>query len=90
MTDENVPVHPGGNSAAMLQSYANRMKNLLDEQDVLKDDLKELKSEAKGMGFDTKALSEVVKRMREDDEKKKKREELEAVMETYLISLGLM
>jgi uncharacterized protein (UPF0335 family) len=33
---------------------------------------------------------EVVKRMREDDEKKKKRQELEAVMETYLISLGLI
>lgn len=90
MTDENVPVHPGGNSAAQLDSYARRMKNLLDQQEELKEDMKELKSEIKGNGFDTKALSEVVKRMREDEEKKKKREELESIMETYMISLGMI
>lgn len=89
MTEE-VPIAAGGNSAKALEQYASRVKNLLDEQDVLKDDLKELKSEIKIAGFDQKALMEVVKRMREDDEKKAKRKELEAQMELYMMHLGMI
>ncbi|WP_267889696.1 DUF2312 domain-containing protein [Henriciella litoralis] len=47
--------------------------------------MKDVYAEAKAMGYDTKALRQVV-RVRKQD--RQEREEQEAVLETYLIALG--
>jgi uncharacterized protein (UPF0335 family) len=52
----------GRNTAAgeKLTAYADRIERLLDEIDGLKQDLKDLKSEAKGEGFNIQALTKLV------------------------------
>lgn len=43
-----------------LRSYADRMERLMEEIDGLKDDLKDLKLQAKGEGFNVQALQRLV------------------------------
>ena len=52
----------GRNTAAgeKLIAYADRIERLLEEIDGLKQDLKDLKSEAKGEGFNVQALTKLV------------------------------
>jgi uncharacterized protein (UPF0335 family) len=52
----------GRNTAAgeKLIAYADRIERLLDEIDGLKQDLKDLKGEAKGEGFNVQALTKLV------------------------------
>ena len=52
----------GRNTAAgeKLTAYADRIERLLDEIDGLKQDLKDLKAEAKGEGFNVQALTKLV------------------------------
>ena len=43
-----------------LTAYAQRIERLLDEVDALREDLKEVKSEAKNDGFNVQALTKLV------------------------------
>jgi uncharacterized protein (UPF0335 family) len=65
----------GQNTAAgeKIVLYADRMERLLEEIDGLKDDLKDLKAEVKGDGFNVQALTKLVTIRRN-----KRRMELEA------------
>ncbi len=47
-------------AGAKLTSYAERMERLLDDVDALRQDLKELKAEAKSDGFNVQALTRLV------------------------------
>lgn len=47
-------------AAARLTSYAERLERLLDDVDALKEDLKQVKAEAKADGFNVQALSKLV------------------------------
>ncbi|MEQ9315766.1 MAG: DUF2312 domain-containing protein, partial [Henriciella sp.] len=68
-----------------LVSYIERIERLEEEKAALAADIKDVFAEAKSMGYDVKALRQVV-RIRKQD--KQEREEAEAVLETYLIALG--
>jgi uncharacterized protein (UPF0335 family) len=59
---ENDNMMIGRNTAAgeKLIAYADRIERLLEEIDGLKQDLKDLKSEAKGEGFNVQALTKLV------------------------------
>jgi uncharacterized protein (UPF0335 family) len=59
----------GRNTAAgeKLIAYADRIERLLDEIDGLKQDLKDLKGEAKGEGFNIQALTKLVTIRRNKD-----------------------
>ena len=59
---ENDSMMIGRNTAAgeKLIAYADRIERLLEEIDGLKQDLKDLKSEAKGEGFNVQALTKLV------------------------------
>jgi uncharacterized protein (UPF0335 family) len=59
---ENHNMMIGRNTAAgeKLIAYADRIERLLEEIDGLKQDLKDLKSEAKGEGFNVQALTKLV------------------------------
>jgi uncharacterized protein (UPF0335 family) len=83
-----------GGSAVPLQSSAKdqlraivaRIERLEEEKAALAADLREVYAEAKGNGFDVKALKSVI-RIRKQDENK--RREAEAVLSTYLHALGM-
>jgi uncharacterized protein (UPF0335 family) len=63
-----------------------RIERLEEEKAALSVDLREVYAEAKGNGFDVKALRAVI-RLRKQDETKRREEE--AVLTTYLHALGM-
>lgn len=54
------------NSRAMLLSYVERLERLEEERQGIVDDAKEVRAEAKGVGFDTKILGQVLRRRKMD------------------------
>ena len=69
-----------------LRTFVARIERLEEEKAALAADLREVYAEAKGNGFDLKALRSVV-RLRKQDENKRREEE--AVLSTYLHALGM-
>ncbi|HXE04134.1 MAG TPA: DUF2312 domain-containing protein [Methyloceanibacter sp.] len=69
-----------------LRTIVARIERLEEEKAALSTDLKEVYAEAKGNGFDVKALRTVI-RLRKQDESKRREEE--AVLATYLHALGM-
>jgi uncharacterized protein (UPF0335 family) len=57
-----------------------------EEKKAIAEDIKEIYAEAKGNGFDTKIMRQVV-RMRKLD--KADRQEMEAVLDLYMSALGM-
>ena len=76
----------GDNAKQQLLSIIERVENLEEQKRELQDDIKEIFAEAKGHGFDTKALKTIV-RLRKMD--KQIREEFEAILDTYMHALGM-
>ena len=69
-----------------LKAVIERIERLEEEKKATSDDIRDVYAEAKGNGFDVKALRAVV-RIRKQDENKRKEEE--AVLVTYLHALGM-
>jgi len=74
-----------GISAGRLKSFVERIERLEEEKKALSGDIKEVYSEAKSGGFDTKIMRQVV-RIRKMD--KAEREEQEALVQVYLDAVG--
>jgi uncharacterized protein (UPF0335 family) len=69
-----------------LKSLIERVERLEEEKSALGNDLKEVYAEAKGQGFDTKIMRQVVRiRKMESHE----REERDALLDLYLSALGM-
>jgi uncharacterized protein (UPF0335 family) len=79
-----VPFHTS--SKDQLRTIVARIERLEEEKAALAADLREVYAEAKGNGFDVKALKTVI-RIRKQDENKRREEE--AVLTTYLHALGM-
>jgi uncharacterized protein (UPF0335 family) len=77
----------GGVSAEQLKSYVERIERLEDEKAKVAEDVREVYSEAKANGFDTKTIRQVVKlrKMDHDD-----RQEQEYMLDLYKKALGLV
>ncbi|MEI8295277.1 MAG: DUF2312 domain-containing protein [Alphaproteobacteria bacterium] len=76
----------GGVSVQQLRSFIERVERLEDEKAELAEQIREVLAEAKGEGFDTKVMRQVI-RMR-----RMKREELaeqEALLDLYRQALGM-
>ena len=69
-----------------LRSFIERIERLEEEKTALADDIREVYSEAKATGFDTKVMRQVVRlrKMESAD-----RQEQEAMLELYLGALGM-
>ena len=69
-----------------LRSFVERIERLEEEKKALADDISEIYSEAKGTGFDTKVMRQVVRlrKMESAD-----RQEQEAMLDLYLGALGM-
>jgi uncharacterized protein (UPF0335 family) len=70
-----------------LKAFVERIERLEEEKKALSDDIKDVYSEAKGNGFDVKALRAVVRLRKQDVDERK---EQEAILETYLHALGML
>jgi uncharacterized protein (UPF0335 family) len=68
-----------------LRSIVERIERLEEEKKTIAADIKEVYSEAKGDGFDTKILRKVIALRKKDASE---RDEEEALLETYLRALG--
>jgi uncharacterized protein (UPF0335 family) len=69
-----------------LRQIVARIERLEEEKKAIADDIKEVYAEAKGHGFDTKILRQVI-RLRKVD--KAELQEQEAILELYLDALGM-
>ncbi|HEY5239648.1 MAG TPA: DUF2312 domain-containing protein [Rhizomicrobium sp.] len=69
-----------------LKSLIARIERLEEEKAALTADIREVYSEAKGQGFDTKILRQVV-RLRKLESAD--RQEQEAILDLYLSALGM-
>jgi uncharacterized protein (UPF0335 family) len=85
MSSDDLPI--GGNAGARLKSFVERIIRLEDEKKDLGEDIKDVYSEAKGVGFDTKILRKVVKREQMDREKVQEEDELIVTYEAALRGL---
>jgi uncharacterized protein (UPF0335 family) len=76
----------GGIAADRLRSLVERIERLEEEKQALAGDIREVFAEAKGTGFDTKIMRQVIKlrKMESDD-----RQEQEHLLDLYKRALGL-
>ncbi len=77
----------GHNSADQIKSIVDRIEHLEDEKSGIASDIRDVYAEAKGNGFDVKALREII-RLRKKDAGE--RAEHEAIVETYMAALGML
>lgn len=70
-----------------LRAFIERIEKLEEEKKAIGDDIKDVYAEAKGTGFDPKAMRAIIKMRRED---KHKREEFEAILDLYMNALGML
>ncbi|SLN35315.1 DUF2312 domain-containing protein [Oceanibacterium hippocampi] len=77
----------GGVAAERLRSFIERIERLEEEKKVLADDIKEVFAEAKGEGFDTKIMRQVI-RLRKMD--KASYQEMETLLDVYKHALGMV
>ena len=73
-------------AASQLRSLIERIERLEEEKAGLAQDVKEVFAEAKGHGFDTKVMRQVLKIRKMDTAE---RQEQEAVLDLYLSALGM-
>jgi uncharacterized protein (UPF0335 family) len=78
---------PAASPRIILKAFVERVERLEEEKKATADDIRDVYAEAKGNGFDVKALRAVV-RLRKHDVNERK--EQEAVLETYLHALGML
>ncbi|WP_026986213.1 DUF2312 domain-containing protein [Fodinicurvata fenggangensis] len=76
----------GGVAGDRLKSFIERIERLEEEKAGLTNDIREVYSEAKSAGFDTKIMRQIV-RLRKMDQSD--REEQETVLEVYKQALGM-
>jgi uncharacterized protein (UPF0335 family) len=69
-----------------LRAFVERIERMEEEKKAIADDIKEIYAEAKGNGFDTKVLRQVI-RIRKQD--RAERLEQEAILDLYLAALGM-
>ena len=77
----------GGVAAGQLRSFIERIERLEEEKKGIQDDIKDVKSEAKGQGFDVKILNQIIKERKLD---KDERDNQEAMLDLYRHALGMI
>jgi uncharacterized protein (UPF0335 family) len=70
-----------------LKAFVERIERLEEEKKATSDDIRDVYAEAKGNGYDTKALRTIVRLRKQDTDE---RREEQAVLETYMHALGML
>jgi uncharacterized protein (UPF0335 family) len=69
-----------------LKAFVERIERLEEEKKAISDDIRDVYAEAKGTGFDTKALRTIVRLRKLDMDERREQQE---VLDTYLHALGM-
>ena len=69
-----------------LKAFVERIERLEEEKKATSDDIRDVYAEAKGTGFDTKALRTIVRLRKLDMDERREQQE---VLDTYLHALGM-
>ena len=70
-----------------LKAIIERIERLEEEKKTISDDIRDVYAEAKGNGYDVKALRTII-RLRKQDANE--RAEQETILETYMQALGML
>ena len=70
-----------------LKAIIERIERLEEEKKTISDDIRDVYAEAKGNGFEVKALRTIVRMRKQDADE---RREHETILETYLHALGML
>ena len=70
-----------------LKAIIERIERLEEEKKATSDDIRDVYAEAKGTGFDVKALRTIVRMRKQDTDE---RREEQAVLEMYMNALGML
>lgn len=79
--------HNSGFAKDALKSFIARVERLNEEKSALGEDIKQVFSEAKGTGFDTKTMRKVIALRKLD---KADRQEAEAILGLYLTAMDML
>ena len=77
----------GGVAVDQLKAIISRVEKLTEEKDGIAADIRDVLAEAKGAGFDLKAIRTIITMRKQDASE---REEQEAILDTYLSCLGML
>ena len=69
-----------------LKAFVERIERLEEEKKTIADDIRDVYAEAKGTGFDTKALRTIVRLRKLNTDERREQQE---VLDTYLHALGM-
>lgn len=85
---DSPPPKAGGNIAAdRLRSYVERIERLEEERKTIGTDIKEVKAEAKGTGFDVAVINFIIRERKKD---KDDLDEFNTQVEIYKRALGMI
>ena len=73
-------------AAAELRQFNERTERLEEEKAAIGSDIKDVMGEAKGRGYDTKAIRTII-RLRKKDANERLEEE--SILQTYMAALGM-
>jgi len=73
-------------AASELRAFIERIERLEEEKQTIVDDIKDVMGEAKGRGYDTKAIRTILRLRKKDRDE---RMEEEAILQTYMAALGM-
>jgi uncharacterized protein (UPF0335 family) len=73
-------------ASRQLKSFVERIERLEEEKKGIADDIRDVFAEAKGQGFDTKVMRQVIRLRKKDSAE---RQEEEALLDLYLHALGM-
>ncbi len=82
----NEKVQTDSVAADQLRALIERIERLEEEKAGIAGDIKEIYGEAKGTGFDTKAIRKIISLRKKD---RAERQEEEAILELYMQALGM-
>ena len=85
-SDDNGVKDVAGVAGARLKSFIERIERLEEEKAAIASDIKDVYAEAKGTGFDVKAIRKIISLRKLDVEK---RREADEILDIYKSALGM-
>lgn len=74
-------------AADQLRAIIERVERLEEDKKAISDDIRDIYAEAKGNGYDVKALRTIVRLRRQDADE---RAEQEAILDAYKVAMGMV
>ena len=79
--------HGDNVGADQLRAFVERIERMSEEKDAITADIREIYAEAKGNGYDSRVLRQIIKERKQDANE---RAEREALLDLYRSALGML